>query len=182
MPDLSPDSVDSIKAVIDSFLVLDDSVFETEASRGPLHQSEPVNTAKDCEHSIDALQAIQFLVSGSLDWKVMVEERTRIESDFVRDSIRKNSSYEGNTESPAIRLRKDGSRVDAYGIELMRKLHRYQDGLEYSSSGGYRQMRHTGIPNAAKLDSRGEARSLVANKTSNVRIQSPPCNSSGPGQ
>ena len=93
----------------------------------------------------------------------------RLESDFVRESVRKNVSYTANAEGN-VRLRKDGSKFDDFGISLVRKLRAYNDEPTYSSSGGYRQMRHTGLPNAAKLDVRGEGRLLLADKASNVRM------------
>lgn len=157
LQDLSPDAIDTIKATIDSFLNFDDSTTDADdhnaASLGP---SQAADRTEKTTSSYRGSQPMQFLVSGSLNWELMVQERAQFESDFVRDSTRKNSSYSGNQDSLGVRLRKDGSKVDDFGVELMRKLCQYQDGLEYSSSGGYRQMRHTGIPNAAKLDTRGE--------------------------
>ena len=98
---------------------------------------------------------------------MLVSERLWFESDFVRESVRKNASYSASINAGE-RLRKDGSKVDQFGFSLMSKLREYNDGSTCSSSGGYRQMRHTGVPNAAKIDPRSEGRLLVADKASTV--------------
>ena len=107
-----------------------------------------------------SLIPLSFCADGSLNWDILVAERMRLESDFVRESVRKNVSYTADAEGN-VRLRKDGSKFDDFGISLVRKLRAYNDEPTYSSSGGYRQMRHTGLPNAAKLEVQGEGRLLL---------------------
>ena len=52
----------------------------------------------------------------------------RLESDFVRESVRKNVSYTADAEGN-VRLRKNGSKFDDFGISLVRKLRAYNDEL-----------------------------------------------------
>ena len=107
-----------------------------------------------------SLIPLSFCADGSLNWDILVAERMWLESDFVRESVRKNVSYTADAEGN-VRLRKDGSKFDDFGISFVRKLRAYNDEPTYSSSGGYHQMRHTGLPNAAKLEVQGEGRLLL---------------------
>lgn len=162
-----------MRGTLESFLSLDglvDTSTDDDDNVHPraVHETKQAKNAPPQNETFpEEVKPLTFAVSGVLNWDLLVNERTRLESDFVHDSIRKNASYLANSGTEE-KLRKDGSKVDQFGVSLMNKLREYNDGATCSSSGGYRQMRHTGIPNATKIDPRSEGRSLVAEKASAV--------------
>src|ERR1700733_7404869 len=149
-----------MRETLDSFLNLEDGLVD-DNNKNLLDVGKAPTSVADTNTPESGLIPLSFCVDGSLNWDVLVGERVWLESDFVRESVRKNVSYTANPDGN-VRLRKDGSKFDEFGISLVRKLRAYNDEPTYSSSGGYRQMRHTGLPNAAKLDVRGEGRLLLA--------------------
>jgi hypothetical protein len=66
----------------------------------------------DCPPTVQNHNPLPFLKNGTLNWALLASERTRLESDFVRDSVRKNSTYAANRGAEDIHLWKDGSKVD----------------------------------------------------------------------
>ena len=153
-----------MRCTIDSFLVLDGLVDDT-IDNGNAEQ----NSALSAESPAGGITPLPFVAGSALNWGLLTREYARIESDFVRESVRKNALYPQN-DPPGKDLRKDGSKVDRFGHALMKKLREHNNGSSCSSSGGYRQMRHTGLPNAAKVDPRGEGSILLTEKAAMVRI------------
>ena len=158
-----------MRETLDSFLNLDGDSTDVDVDEHRPHKTPIVTVSgTDCPRTVHNHNPLPFLKNGTLNWALLVSQHTRLESDFVHDSVRKNLTYAANCGTEDVRLRKDGSKVDQFGTTLMRKLRKYDASSMYSSSGGYRQMRHTGLPNGIKVDPRGEARHLVADKASNV--------------
>ena len=153
-----------MRRTIDSFLILDGLSDDT-VNNGHMEQ----NSAPSVESPAAGITPLPFVASGALNWGLLTREYARVESDFVRESVRKNALYLEN-EPPREDLWKDGSKVDRFGHMLMKKLREHNNGSSCSSSGGYRQMHHTGLPNAATVDPRGEGSILLAEKAATVRI------------
>lgn len=173
---------------MDSFLNLDDDEagYQSPPILRPPNQELPRNTSKSTPSSsarqdntagpskscivLERIRPIDFLKNGELNWGVLVEEQERTKSQFVRDSVQKNAHYSMGSGQSSVRMRKDGNPVDAFGIELAAKLRAYNSNVGNSSSGGYRQIRHVGIPLNTKSDLCSEGKCLLAENTAKVTV------------
>lgn len=164
LPETNDQTVAEIKALLDSvFVSVDDIVEDTEPSSD--NAAVPPTPSHSQPHA-DPTDPVSFVLNGRLNWAVIVSERERHVSSFVRDSVRKNASY--IADAPKTDTKPSEKPRDTFGNDLARTLRQANGTATYSSSGGYRQMRYTGTPAAARVGKRGEGRVLVANKAASV--------------
>jgi hypothetical protein len=110
---LSDKALDEMRETLDSFLNLDGDSIDVDIDEHRPHETPIVTVSgTDCPPTVQNHNSLPFLKNGTLNWALLASERTRLESDFVRDSVRKNLTYAANPGAEDIRLRKDGSKAD----------------------------------------------------------------------
>jgi hypothetical protein len=154
LPKTSSDQVNQMREIIKLFMTAENPSSNT--------QEPPSLLTNNC-----TAWATGYLKGNSLDLDAVIWNSGNMECQFVKNSIQKNAHHSlGPNASSKAKI--DGLPKDTFGTDFGRELRQFSAELGALHSGGYRQLRHLGMPLASKLDLRVEGWDLLNGKKANV--------------